>query len=181
MLDFGKIVLSMKDERILEALVRFDVAKINSFDSAHLLELGLIAKFKPEEYDDVYYITEKGKLYLKFKEDMELEKRENFCREEERFQKENKREWIGILLSNVLSFMAVIISLIALLKSRSFFLLTFSEQIVQCAAIKSLLNGSHLRQGERPLAIHLVLHGTARNADIPCQPLLRIATLFEFN
>ena len=64
MLDFGKIVLSMKDERILEALVRFDVAKINSFDSAHLLELGLIAKFKPEEYDDVYYITEKGKLYL---------------------------------------------------------------------------------------------------------------------
>ena len=59
MLDFGKIVLSMKDERILEALVR---------------------------------------------------------REEERFQKENKREWIGILLSNVLSFMAVIISLIALLK-----------------------------------------------------------------
>ena len=116
MLDFGKIVLSMKDERILEALVRFDVAKINSFDSAHLLELGLIAKFKPEEYDDVYYITEKGKLYLKFKEDMELEKRENFRREEERFQKENKREWIGILLFNVLSFMAVIISLIALLK-----------------------------------------------------------------
>ena len=38
MLDFGKIVLSMKDERILEALVRFDVAKINSFDSAHLLD-----------------------------------------------------------------------------------------------------------------------------------------------
>ena len=31
MLDFGKIVLSMKDERILEALVRFDVAKIRKF------------------------------------------------------------------------------------------------------------------------------------------------------
>lgn len=116
MLDFAKIVLDGKDKEILEALVRFDIAKINAFDSAHLLGLGLIAKFKPEEYDDVYYITEKGKLYLKFKEDLELEKRENFRREDERFQKENKREWIGILLSNALSFIAVFISLIALLK-----------------------------------------------------------------
>lgn len=90
MLDFGKIVLSMKDERILEALVRFDVAKINSFDSAHLLELGLIAKFKPEEYDDVYYITEKGKLYLKFKEDMELEKERIFAGKKNDFKKKTK-------------------------------------------------------------------------------------------
>lgn len=122
MIDFNKIVLTPMDEKILDSLSCFEVAKINQYDAAHLVTLGFIGLYAFAKSDDEHTITGDGILYLKHKEELEAEKNKALQREKERqqveekrFKKENIREWIGIFLSNGLSLAALVVSIIALL------------------------------------------------------------------
>lgn len=114
MTDFDKIVLSDDDVRYLEMARYGAVLHLHPVNAGHLVKLGFLAPYALSKSDDEFVVTENGILYADY-----IDKKKNAERllketEDSRYRQENFREWVGIILSNLMALAALIVSAISL-------------------------------------------------------------------
>lgn len=116
MTDFDKIVLSDNDSQYLELARYGAVLHLHPVDAGHLVKLGFLAPYALSKSDNEFVVTENGMLYADYIDKKKKAERLLKEREDSRYRQENFREWTGIILSNLMAFVALLISAISLWK-----------------------------------------------------------------
>ncbi len=111
-MDFPEIKLSEMDLLRLNHARAGDIIFLEPCDAKCLTELGFIEPNRKLDSSKHFSISQRGLLYLNYLDDQKkLDERE-----QNKWLRENRREWIGIIISNAMAFAALIISAISLWK-----------------------------------------------------------------
>lgn len=109
-ISFSEINLSELDLLRLKAANISDTIMLDSGEEKILMELELIEQNSRFGSNHHYSITSDGKLYLNYLK----QKDRSDAREQDRWFRENKREWIGIAISGGTAILSLVIAAISL-------------------------------------------------------------------
>ena len=105
--DFDKIVLTEVEKSAFDKFSNSDTAKLSREEYKCLHRLGFIPQYMDEPNDRVYRLNNRGLHYRSFLSGQALEAR-----------RRKFRIWIPVLIDTVLSLSAIIISIIALNRTK---------------------------------------------------------------
>lgn len=105
-LDFEKVHLSTSDLRILNAASVGKVIDCHPIYAEYLLTLGFLTRYALSDTDSQFVITDMG---LRYKEYLATEA----ANAVKRAKQEKFRYWFGVILSNAIAILALIVSIYA--------------------------------------------------------------------
>lgn len=119
MIDFSKVVLREEEQKYLDILKEPNIILVlQPQQSQYLLSLGFISQ-SPRFSDNQHFVlAENGERYLKYLNDEKCKFEETERKQQRCFNRENHREWIGIILSTAVAVVSLFISWLALTKQQ---------------------------------------------------------------
>ena len=111
-MDYEKTFLSRRDREIMDAVRYGAVVTLHPVDAEYLISLAFIDPYALSNSGNDYVITADGSRYMEFLEAREKAEYEKRKSEKQREKQERFRTWASIIVSNLIAFAALIISIV---------------------------------------------------------------------
>ena len=111
-MEFDNIYLTQEEKGIFESVMYGAIVTLHTVDAEHLLKAGLIAPYALSKTGNQYVVTLKGARYRQYLFDKEAQEKQAVQAQIEAERIEKKHFWVSVIVSNLIAFAALIVSIL---------------------------------------------------------------------
>lgn len=110
--DYNQLFLTTQELRILDKISSGAVLRLHAVNAEYLLKLGFISKYNLADRTDEYVVTPEGLRYTEYLDNKRAIDKNLAAKQARKERREMVATWVSIVLSNLIAFAALLISIV---------------------------------------------------------------------